>query len=77
MRALSSAGRAVLLQSKGQEFESPRVHLRKKCPSKDGLFSWWIRKTCELLHMRGDSYAGAIICQPTNRRGGAQSEEDD
>jgi len=27
--------------------------------------------------MRGDSYAGAIICQPTNRRGGAQSEEDD
>lgn len=26
IRALSSAGRAVLLQSKGQEFESPRVH---------------------------------------------------
>ena len=28
--ALSSAGRAVLLQSKGQEFESPRVHTKKK-----------------------------------------------
>ncbi len=31
--ALSSAGRAVLLQSKGQEFESPRVH-KKKPPFK-------------------------------------------